>query len=150
MKVLFAMNMVNLMVCVTTVSSFVPITFVSSPAAATRGYSSSKFTSFLSAINPEDSVAQDEELMIELDEDDYEEDTRTYEDFYEAFMKLQGAKKRRPDVGDQAQAIFDDMYEAHVMSDDPSLWPNTTIYNILLDTHAWSPAEDGGDSTLRR
>ena len=142
MKVLFAMIMATLMMRETIVSSFVPIAFV--PLPSTR-YSSSKFVSFLSSVNPEDIVAQDEELVLEFDEDDYEEDTRTYEDFYEAFMKLQGAKKRRADVGDQAEAIFDEMYEAYVMSDDPSLWPNTTIYNILLDTHAWSPAEDGGD-----
>lgn len=142
MKVLFAISMANMMVCETRVSSFAPIAFVSS---SVRRSSHSKSLSFLSAVNPEDSVAQGEELILELDEDDYEEDTRTYEDFYEAFMKLQGAKKRRPDIGDQAQEVFDDMYEAYVMSDDPSLWPNTTIYNILLDTHAWSPAEDGGD-----
>jgi Pentatricopeptide repeat domain len=85
-------------------------------------------------------------LEFDDDDDDYEEDTRTYDDFHDAFMKLQGSKKRRADVGDQAQAIFDEMFEAYIMSDDdPSLWPNTTIYNILLDTHAWSPAEDGAD-----
>jgi hypothetical protein len=51
-------------------------------------------------------------------------DTRTYTDFYESFMKIQSSKKRSADVGDKAQALFDEMYEAHIMTEDLLLWPN--------------------------
>ena len=148
MKFLFAISLTSLLIHQSRVSSFVPSPFFVSPA---RTASRSHVLSVLSATsNPEDAVADEETeeiVLMEFDEDDedYEEDTRTYQDFYDAFMKLQGAKKRRANVGDQAQEIFDEMYDAYVMSDNPELWPNSTIYNILLDSHAWSPTEDGGE-----
>jgi hypothetical protein len=37
------------------------------------------------------------------------------------------------------------MYEAYVMEDRLELWPNVTIYNLLIDAHAWSRSRDGGD-----
>jgi hypothetical protein len=92
-------------------------------------------------------AAVNEEIIMDFDDedDDYVEDNRTFNDFYESFMKIQSCKKCRVNVGDQAQALFDEMYEAYIMSEDPSLWPNTTIYNILLDTYAWSQAKDGAE-----
>jgi hypothetical protein len=138
---------VLLLVALEGVTSFAPIPFVPSRGAAAT-VSDSFVLSVAAAGSPEDAITAEEEMIIELseeDDDDFEGDERTFEDFYNEFMKVLGAKRRR-DVAPEAQAIFDAMYESYVMSDeDPSLWPNATIYNILLDAHAWSPSLEGGE-----
>ena len=60
-------------------------------------------------------------------------------------IQIARQKKKDKNAGEKAQAIFDEMYEAYMMEDNASLWPNTTIYNILVDIHAWSPNKDGAE-----
>lgn len=88
-------------------------------------------------------ISEDDVIHIEIDEN-YEGDGRTYEDFYNEFMDALAGIKNRVRTGKDIQSIFDDMFEAHIASDDPLLWPNTTIYNILLDSHASGATDDGG------
>lgn len=74
-----------------------------------------------------------------FDEDDFDfDEKRSFEDFYVPLWKISRKKQRNKKAVPQAEQVFDDMYNAFVMTDDPSLWPNTTIYNMLLDIHAWS------------
>jgi Pentatricopeptide repeat domain len=90
-------------------------------------------------------ASQQDDVMeiISFDEDDYEETTKTFSDFMTEMIQIARQKKKDKSAGEKAQAVFDEMYEAYMMEDNASLWPNTTIYNILVDIHAWSPNKDG-------
>jgi hypothetical protein len=102
------------------------------------------FLSPVASSNQEEVAVGGKELIV-LDGDDEVGEERTYRDFYNQFRKLAADKKRRTTVGDEADGLFDEMFEAYVNSEDPALWPNTTIYNMVLDIHAWSPVKDGAD-----
>eukprot|EP00547_Thalassionema_nitzschioides_P000377 CAMPEP_0194201678 /NCGR_PEP_ID=MMETSP0156-20130528/1889_1 /TAXON_ID=33649 /ORGANISM="Thalassionema nitzschioides, Strain L26-B" /LENGTH=546 /DNA_ID=CAMNT_0038926945 /DNA_START=81 /DNA_END=1721 /DNA_ORIENTATION=- len=106
--------------------------------------SPSRFFSVTAAQNSNEISEEEDVIHLDIDEN-YEGDVRTYEDFYNEFMDaLEDIKKNRISSVKDIQSIFDDMFEAYIASDDPSLWPNTTIYNILLEAHAGCTADEGG------
>jgi pentatricopeptide repeat protein len=50
-----------------------------------------------------------------------------------------------PKAVEKAQAIFDKMFEAFIMTDDETLCPNVDVYNLLLETFAYSKSGNGGE-----
>ena len=113
--------------------------------------------SFLSAVPPDLSTFQNVPVSDfdhdddnnndddDDDDDDYKETTKTFSDFTSELIQIARQKKKDKTAGVKAQAIFDEMYEAYVMEENAGLWPNVTIYNILIDIHAWSPNKDGAE-----
>ena len=89
----------------------------------------------------------EEELLNDTENNDYYTPcNKTYQDFaeeLEAFAFLSSVDRQ---AALRAQQVFDEMYEAHIMEDRPDLWPNVTIYNILIDAYAWSRSREGGDT----
>jgi pentatricopeptide repeat protein len=45
----------------------------------------------------------------------------------------------------KAQAIFDEMFETYIEQEDSIFFPDVQVYNLLLETHAYSKAEDGAE-----
>mmetsp|Transcript_32790 Transcript_32790/g.49426 ORF Transcript_32790/g.49426 Transcript_32790/m.49426 type:complete len:545 (+) Transcript_32790:136-1770(+) len=88
-------------------------------------------------------IPEDDVIYLDVDEN-YEPDGRTYADFNNKLHDVLAKIKERVGSVKDAQSIFDEMFEAYVASDDPSLWPNTDIYNILLDAHGCSETSEGG------
>ena len=90
----------------------------------------------------------DKDLLLDDDDDDedyYEPCDKSYEDFQEQLEALAFLSSVDRNAAARAQKVFDEMYEAHVMEERPELWPNVTIYNLLIDAHAWSHSRDGGE-----
>lgn len=137
MRVLFVASVVALgLIENNGVNSFVPSPFFRSDAISARTFS------FSAAASP----GAEEEVVVVMDaDDDAEVDERTYQDYYDAINKVLGAKKRKSSVVVDVQTIFDEMYDNYILTEDASLWPNVTIYNLLLDAHAWSPNKEGGE-----
>ena len=106
---------------------------------------------FLSAVPPDLStfrnvpVSEFDDNDDDDDDDDYKETTKTFSDFMMELIQIARQKKKDRTAGAKAQAVFDEMYEAYVMEENAGLWPNVTIYNILIDIHAWSPNKDGAE-----
>jgi hypothetical protein len=89
-------------------------------------------------------VDTEEDLFFEEEDEYYEPCNKSFVDFQEeleAFAFLSSVDRQAPS---RAQQVFDEMYEAHIMEDRADLWPNTTIYNLLIDCHAWSKSPRGG------
>jgi len=86
----------------------------------------------------------EEDLLVEED-DYYEPSDKTYQDFKEQLEALAYLSSVDRQAASRAQQVFDEMYEAHIMEDRPELWPNVTIYNLLIDAHAWSRSREGGN-----
>ena len=45
----------------------------------------------------------------------------------------------------KAQTIFDTMFETYVETEDSTFWPTTQIYNLLLETYAYSKDKNGAN-----
>ena len=90
-----------------------------------------------------------QETDINADSFDFDDDDddvysgRTYEEFYKDFDAL--ANQKTSGIAQQAEALFDEMLEAYLATDDAGFWPNATVYNKIIGMHAWSFAEDGAD-----
>jgi len=44
---------------------------------------------------------------------------------------------------ENAQAVFDEMFEAYVKTDENSLFPGVEVYNLLIEAHAYGRDENG-------
>jgi pentatricopeptide repeat protein len=91
---------------------------------------------------------QDEEeemLLAELDGDDeeYEIDPAKNEEWMDELRRLARTTSQDPTAVDKAQAVFDDMFEAYVMTEETSMWPGVEVYNLLLEIHAYARSADG-------
>jgi pentatricopeptide repeat protein len=81
---------------------------------------------------------------IEWDEDEYDFDQQKSMDEYRTqFQALAAETSQNPHAVQQAQDLFDELYKAYIMTEDASYWPGTDIYNLLLETHAYSPHKNG-------
>lgn len=81
---------------------------------------------------------------IELDEDEYDlENIRSFADYHQELTLLARTTSKDPTAVAKATAVFDNMFEAYVMTEDAGLWPNTTIYNLILEVHAYSTSTEG-------
>lgn len=86
------------------------------------------------------------EEEIVWDEDDVDmESFLTYDEYRQEFEQLAKRTSRDPSAVDDASDLFDNMYQAYLTLEDASLWPNTDIYNLLLETHAYSRDEQGAE-----
>jgi len=86
----------------------------------------------------------------EFDEDDFDfESVFSYNDYLERLQQLARITSKDPTAVEQALQVFDDMYQAYVMTEDASLFPNTEIFNLILEVHAYSPSLDGAKEAER-
>jgi DNA-binding FadR family transcriptional regulator len=106
------------------------------------------FSSQLAVTRSEEQVdLEDYEEDIGGEEEDiYEPCDKTFHDFQEQLEALAFLSSVDRYASQNAQKVFDEMYEAHVLEDNVDLWPNVTIYNLLIDAHAWSRDRKGGEA----
>lgn len=82
---------------------------------------------------------------LEWDEDDFQPTARTLDDYLEQFDELARVTSKDPNAVDRATALFDDLYQTYLTTEDMSFWPTTAIYNKLLEIHAFSNQKDGAE-----
>jgi pentatricopeptide repeat protein len=83
----------------------------------------------------------------ELDEDEYDfEATRSFAEYQDDLIYLAKTTSQDPTAARKASKIFDNMFEAYIMTEDSAFWPNTDIYNLILEVHAYSSDPDGAVS----
>lgn len=117
----------------------------SSKQAPTTSCSLARPSLQLAATPAQEQVNVEEDDFDDSDDDYYEPCEKSYEDFKEQLEALAFLTSVDPQAASRAQQVFDEMYEAHIMEDNnPALWPNVTIYNLLIDVHAWSRSRNGG------
>ena len=78
-------------------------------------------------------LASDE---IEFDEDDV--DVQSYAAYKNRLAALARTASRDPTAVAKANDVFDQMFQAYLVSEDAQMWPQTDIYNLLIRTHACS------------
>jgi pentatricopeptide repeat protein len=101
-------------------------------------------SSDLTKINVAD--GEDEYLEIEGAEDyDIDEILLKKQEWVEELERLARSSSRDSAAISQAQAIFDEMFEAFVKTEDSAVFPDTDVYNLLIETHAYGRLESGGD-----
>jgi pentatricopeptide repeat protein len=99
--------------------------------------------------------AQDEEFELEEfdEDDDFEFDLNDAlakkEEWEQELQRLARTSSQDPRAVAEAQKIFDQYFEAYVMSEDSTFWPHVGIYNLLIETHAYSKEEMGADEAER-
>eukprot|EP00339_Tiarina_fusa_P000923 CAMPEP_0117028328 /NCGR_PEP_ID=MMETSP0472-20121206/20607_1 /TAXON_ID=693140 ORGANISM="Tiarina fusus, Strain LIS" /NCGR_SAMPLE_ID=MMETSP0472 /ASSEMBLY_ACC=CAM_ASM_000603 /LENGTH=552 /DNA_ID=CAMNT_0004735785 /DNA_START=112 /DNA_END=1771 /DNA_ORIENTATION=+ len=94
--------------------------------------------------------SEDYELSVEDLEDVSFEELEEKKAQWMADLRLCARTSARdPDAVARAQSIFDEMFEAYVTSEETSMWPEVDVYNLLIETHAYSKAEDGGEEAER-
>jgi pentatricopeptide repeat protein len=79
------------------------------------------------------------------DDFDYEGLSAKKEEWDAELRRFAKSSAQDPNAVAKAQAIFDDMFEAYVMSEDSSFWPNVDVYNLLIETHAYSKFSNGAE-----
>jgi pentatricopeptide repeat protein len=90
------------------------------------------------------------EVEIELEEDEYDfESTRSFAEYQDDLQHLARTTSKDPTAAAKATKLFDHMFEAYIMTEDAALWPNTTIYNLMLEVHAYSRDPDGATEADR-
>jgi pentatricopeptide repeat protein len=100
-----------------------------------------------------ETTAEDQDLEFdELEFDDDDDDDFDYEglpakkeEWDTELRRMAKSSSQDPKAVAKAQAIFDEMFEAYVMSEDSSLWPNVDVYNLLIETHAYSKSPSGAE-----
>lgn len=94
-------------------------------------------------------VLKDEDVYFEVQDGEEEYDTEgALSQKKEWVHQLEGLARRSstdPNAITQAQSIFDEMFEAYVKTDDSTFFPTVDVYNHLIEAHAYSRAESGGD-----
>lgn len=90
-----------------------------------------------------------EEEDIEFDEDEFLKDTGklnlSYDNYLARMQHFAQTTSTDPTAVPQAHALFDEMLQAYLVTQDAGLWPNTDIYNLLMETHAYSSDPDGAN-----
>ena len=105
-------------------------------------------------------TVEDDEVIEYLDDDDEDDDdSGASYDPEAALVKQAGwmSELRRlsrtassdPSAVTDAQEIFDEMFTAYVESDDATFFPTVEVYNLMIETHAYSRSDDGGDEAER-
>lgn len=84
-------------------------------------------------------------LLAELDGDceEYEIDLAKKEEWMEELRRLARITSQDTTAVQKAQDVFDDMFEAYVMTEETIMWPGVDVYNLLLEIHAYSRNPDG-------
>mmetsp|Transcript_3274 Transcript_3274/g.7771 ORF Transcript_3274/g.7771 Transcript_3274/m.7771 type:complete len:527 (-) Transcript_3274:1566-3146(-) len=109
------------------------------------------------------STTENEEIIEYLDDDDDddedEDDSGANYDpeaaleqqaaWMEELERLSKATSVDPTAIESFQEIFDSMFQAFVESDDATFFPTTDVYNLMLETHAYSRSEEGADEAER-
>lgn len=114
----------------------------SGPASSISG---GKFTLQAPQLAVSKSIDEDE-VLAEFDEDDgYEIDLSKKDEWMSELRALARSSSRDPSAVDKAQAIFDQMFEAYVLSEETTMWPTVDVYNLLLETHSYSKSPNGAD-----
>lgn len=86
----------------------------------------------------------EEILLEELDEEEeFEIDPAKKGEWMEELRRLAKITSQDTTAVQQAQDVFDEMFEAYVMTEETTMWPETEVYNLLLETHAYSRSPDG-------
>jgi len=105
-------------------------------------------------------VEEEEEEVIEYldDDDEDEEDDSNYDpkaalaqqaEWMMELQRLSETTSSDPSAVAEAQEIFDEMFTAYVESDDATFFPTVEVYNLVLETHAYSQSEDKGAEAER-
>jgi len=104
-------------------------------------------------------TVEDDEVIEYLDDDEDDDDSGASYDPEAALVKQAGwmSELRRlsrtassdPSAVTDAQEIFDEMFTAYVESDDATFFPTVEVYNLMIETHAYSRSDDGGDEAER-
>lgn len=130
----------------------------------TMGVSTTKYTDSVAGSMGEEEE-NETEIMVEkfpdevldkdddeIDDDDYDEITYSQEELLakkEQWMKdlarLSRSSARDDSAIDKALSIFDEMFELYVRTEESTVWPNTEVYNLLIETHAYSKAYDSAE-----
>jgi pentatricopeptide repeat protein len=89
--------------------------------------------------------ADEEMLLAEFDGDDeeYEIDPAKKGEWMEELQRLARITSQDPTAVEQAQEVFDNMFEAYVMTEEMTMWPGVDVYNLLLEIHAYSRSTEG-------
>ena len=85
----------------------------------------------------------DDELLLE-DDEEYEIDLEKKGEWMSELRRLARITSQDPTAVEQAEEVFDEMFEAYVMTEETTMWPAVDVYNLLLETHAYSRSPDGG------
>lgn len=107
-------------------------------------------TSLAVSSSPEKNAVEDDVEEYNFDEDDeeeydYDELLSKKEQWMQDLKRLSRSSSQDPKAVGKAQAIFDEMFEAYVLTEESSLWPSVDVYNLLLETHAYSKSEGGAE-----
>ena len=98
---------------------------------------------------------EEEETIEYIDEDEDEDDSgASYDpqaalekqaDWMEELLYLSKATSIDPTAVESAQDIFDAMFQAYVKHEDSAFFPTVEVYNLLLETHAYSLSKTGAE-----
>mmetsp|Transcript_27508 Transcript_27508/g.60524 ORF Transcript_27508/g.60524 Transcript_27508/m.60524 type:complete len:541 (+) Transcript_27508:254-1876(+) len=103
---------------------------------------------------------EEDEIIEYLDDDDDDEDDvdTDYDpegargkkaEWMDQLQSLAQTALNDPSAVSAAQEIFDDMFTAYAESDDAIFFPTVEVYNLILETHAYSKSPDGGEEAER-
>lgn len=90
---------------------------------------------------------EDELVLLESDgedEDAFEIDLGKKGKWMEKLRHLARTTSADPKAVQKSQDVFDEMFEAYVLTEETSMWPGVEVYNLLLETHAYSRDPEGG------
>jgi pentatricopeptide repeat protein len=106
-------------------------------------------------------TVEDDEVIEYLDDDDEDDDddsNANYDpedalakqaEWMSELRRLSRTASSDPSAVIDAQEIFDEMFTAYVESDDATFFPTVEVYNLMIETHAYSRSDDGGDEAER-
>lgn len=93
-------------------------------------------------------VGNEEEEYLEIEDDgdfDVDDFLAKKEQWMIDLERLAKTSARDSTAISQAQSIFDTMYEAYVKTDESALLPDVSVYNLLIEAHAYGKQKSGGD-----
>jgi len=79
---------------------------------------------------------------IEIDEDDL---LAQKEEWMQSLRQCAKTSFRDDTAIEKAQAVFDEMFQAYVKTEDSAFFPDVEVYNLLIETHAYGRDEKGGE-----
>lgn len=113
------------------------------PAAKTRVFQRQLF--IRCAVS---SLQNEVDEVEEWDEDAVNKDAvfGSYKDYEKELNHLVTVSSRDETASKKAMQVLDRMFQAHIVTDDVSLWPDVPIYNLLLQVHAYSKDPEAMDA----
>jgi len=95
----------------------------------------------------------EDQYLLEDDDDDEEYDFDALlakkEEWMQELQRLAKTSSKDPTAVTQAQSVFDEMFEAYVITEESTMWPTVDVYNLVIETHAYSKDEHGADEAER-